>query len=120
MSEYRIRPHHGLCVNFFEGKGYSRDFTDNMTAVIKLLDSENPIVEITTEHDIICQCCPCTGCHDKALTYDLKVIEICGLSGEVRWKDLRKVVSEKIIHSGRLKEVCGNCQWFCICGKKGT
>lgn len=119
MLKYKLRPHHGLCINFFEGKGYSQEFTENMTSVIELLNSENPETELTTNHDIICCCCPCTDCHDKALSYDLKVMEICGVSENIRWKDFRKKVHEKIISTGRLKEVCGNCQWFYICEKKG-
>lgn len=120
MSEYKIRPHHALCINFFEGKGYSPEFTANMTAVIKVLESENPVVEITTGHDVICRCCPCTDCHGKALSYDLKVLDICGISGNILWKDLKKIIYKKIISAGKLLEICGNCQWFSICGKKGT
>lgn len=119
MSEYKLRPHHGLCIGFFEGKGYSPEFTENMGSVIELLSSENPEIEITTGRDIICGCCPCMDCRDKALSYDLKVVEICGLSGKIRWNDFRKTVSEKIISAGKLKEVCADCQWFYICEKKG-
>lgn len=119
MSGYKLRPHHALCIGFFEGKGYSREFTENMTGVIGLLYSENPEIEVTTDHDIICCCCPCTDCHEKALSYDMKVMEICGLPDKVRWEELRKSVREKIVNAGRLKEVCGGCQWFYICEKKG-
>ncbi|MDE6679621.1 MAG: DUF1284 domain-containing protein [Ruminococcus sp.] len=119
MSEYKLRPHHVLCIGFFEGKGYSEDFTENMTAVIDSLNRENPEIEITTKRDIICRCCPCTDCLEKALSYDLKVMEICSLSGKMRWTDLRKTIEEKIIAEKRLNEICGNCQWFYICEKKG-
>ncbi|MCM1506806.1 MAG: DUF1284 domain-containing protein [Ruminococcus flavefaciens] len=119
MLEYRLRPHHALCIGFFEGKGYSREFTENMTEIIELLNGENPETEITTDSDIICRCCPCTDCHEKALSYDMKVIEICGLSDKIKWEDLRHRVQKNIIKSGRLKEICGDCQWFYICEKKG-
>ena len=29
-TTYRIRPHHGMCLYFFEGKGYSEGFTKHM------------------------------------------------------------------------------------------
>ncbi len=119
MSEYKLRLHHGLCIGFFEGKGYSLEFVRNMTAVIDMLDSTNPEIELTANRDIICCCCPCTECRDKALSYDLRVAEICGISGKVRWNDFRKTIYEKIIQSGRLKEICSDCQWFYICEKKG-
>lgn len=30
-----LRPHHGMCFQFYEGKGYSEDFTDHMGRIIK-------------------------------------------------------------------------------------
>lgn len=30
---YRIRAHHGMCFSFFQGKGYSGEFTENMHPV---------------------------------------------------------------------------------------
>lgn len=53
MSECKIRFHHGLCIGFFEGKGYSREFTENMTDVIEFLNRENPVTEITLKSDMI-------------------------------------------------------------------
>ena len=32
-TTYRIRPHHGMCLYFFEGKGYSEGFTKHMAEV---------------------------------------------------------------------------------------
>ena len=32
MSKYLIRPHHMLCMQFFEGKGYSDGFVASMGA----------------------------------------------------------------------------------------
>ncbi|MDE6671865.1 MAG: DUF1284 domain-containing protein [Ruminococcus sp.] len=119
MSEYKIRPHHALCINFFEGKGYSTNFTENMTRIIENLQ-KNPLIEITTVHDVICSKCPCTDCHEKATSYDMKVLDICGISGKIRWNDLQEIIHEKIISTGKLHEVCVDCQWFYICGKKET
>ncbi|MDE6832983.1 MAG: DUF1284 domain-containing protein [Ruminococcus sp.] len=119
MSEYKIRPHHALCINFFIGKGYSNDFTENMNHVIENLHN-NPLTEITIGKDMICSKCPCTDCQEKAVSYDRKVIDFCGISGNMSWNDLKKVVHEKIISTGKLHEICGDCQWFYICGKKET
>lgn len=33
MSKYLIRPHHMLCMQFFEGKGYSDGFVASMAAI---------------------------------------------------------------------------------------
>ena len=119
MSEYKLRPHHALCINFFEGKGYSNEFTENMTHIIENFH-EKSIIKITTDRDIICSKCPCTNCYGKALSYDMKIINICGIFDNISWKDLQKTIHEKIISSGKLSEICGDCQWFYICGKKIT
>lgn len=127
MSEYKIRFHHGLCIGFFEGKGYSREFTENMTAVREMLDLENPEIEITLNSDIICRKCPnlkdgiCRS-NGKVSRYDRKVMELCGISdGErIKWNDFQKKVSDRIISVGKLGEVCSDCQWLYICEKKGT
>ncbi|MDE5861402.1 MAG: DUF1284 domain-containing protein [Ruminococcus sp.] len=50
----------------------------------------------------------------------MKVLDICGISGKIRWNDLQEIIHEKIISPGKLNEVCVDCQWFYICGKKET
>ena len=54
-----LRPHHGMCFQFYEGKGYSADFTDHMGRVIKELeaDPEQKVV-LKAETDIVCENCP--------------------------------------------------------------
>ena len=39
MSSFDVRAHHGLCMSFFEGKGYSDSFTANMAEKKMLLES---------------------------------------------------------------------------------
>ena len=41
---YIIRAHHGMCVAFFQGKGYSSEFTYHMSKIIEQLEkkSNNP------------------------------------------------------------------------------
>ena len=34
-----LRPHHGMCFPFYEGKGYDADFTDHMGRVIRALSA---------------------------------------------------------------------------------
>ena len=35
-----LRPHHGMCFQFYEGKGYSEEFTDYMGAVMQRLEAD--------------------------------------------------------------------------------
>ena len=122
MSSYKLRPHHGLCTAFFEGKGYSGDFVRNMANVIEMLERDDPEIILTVGEDMICANCPNNGtyCSEKAVGYDHAVLEICGLSAGdiVRWSDFRDTVFNSIISEGRLPKVCGDCQWFNICGGK--
>ena len=118
-----VRPHHGLCGEFFQGKGYSGEFVENMSAVLDRLNSSDPLVTLTVGTDRICCRCPHSKggvCEtvEKVTRYDNAVLELCGLSdGDVlRWREFRNMVRKKIISPGLLSEVCGDCIWFYICG----
>lgn len=118
----RLRPHHGLCLGFFEGYGYSDGFSRNMEAVLNSLEAET-VVEIAEGHDSICVNCPNqdTDCPNAAI-YDRRVLELCGLrtGQELTWSEFQNRVREHVLEAGRLAEVCGNCKWFSICGKKAA
>ena len=58
MSKYLIRPHHMLCMQFFEGKGYSDGFVASMAAIKEKLEKEDPQVEIVEGTDDVCKNCP--------------------------------------------------------------
>lgn len=124
--QYKIRAHHGMCISFFEGKGYSNEFTKHMAEIIHKL-SKNAIVCISDETDIICEKCPnnkegvCETA-DKVAEYDRQVLLRCGLNvGDViSFSDFQDKVFENIIYTGKREEICGNCQWSSICHiKKG-
>lgn len=123
MLKYKLRPHHGLCILFFEGKGYSDSFAQNMSDIIeKLCDTEQ--IELTLSADCICACCPnnqnglCKA-QKKVLRYDRKVLELCGFEDKqsISYGVFKEAVTKNIILSGKLKTVCGNCQWSDICNE---
>lgn len=126
MLSYKLRPHHVLCISFFEGKGYNPEFVKNMKEVIKSFD-ENAIVQLTDSVDIICAACPnnnANRCEDdfKVKRYDEAVLSICHLkSGQMLlWQELNEIVNARIIKSGKLHSVCGDCKWSSICLQKGN
>jgi len=45
-----LRAHHGLCLHFFQGKGYSGAFVENMARKKAMLE-ENPLVRLTDQAD---------------------------------------------------------------------
>lgn len=123
MCAFKLRPHHGVCTLFFVGKGYSEEFVEHMTAVVKALKMQESRVNLTESVDEICSACPHNkdgrGCSQKAERYDRRVLEICGfLAGEdVGSSELYSRIKEKVLANGRLAEVCGDCEWFGICSQ---
>jgi len=120
-KRYRLRPHHGLCLPFFRGKGYSGAFVENMTAV-KTAMEENPVIELVRGGDDICAACPnfLQGkCRDeeKVARYDREVLRRCNLEpGQAMpYRDFVRKVTESILQKGLREEVCGDCQWTGLC-----
>lgn len=118
----RIRPHHGMCLAFFEGKGYSGGFTAHMAQVQERLLREDPEVCLQPETDEICTCCPndengvCTAA-EKVDRYDRAVLEQCGLTPgqSIRWSRFSRLVDKHILSPGRREQICGDCQWNGVC-----
>ena len=117
----RLRAHHGMCLFFFRGKGYSSDFTSHMAHVKELLE-ENPDQEILlcASEDEICSRCPhrkAQGCEsaEKTERYDREVLAVCSLSGRTTYSAFKEAVETHILRAGRREEICGDCQWSEIC-----
>ena len=118
---YRIRAHHGMCFSFFQGKGYSGEFTENMWKMKEKL-SENPEVILLCGADDVCARCPhnlsgkCSSA-DKVENYDRQVLACCGLreGDKVRWDDFVRAVQVHILSPGKRPDLCGGCQWDNLC-----
>lgn len=119
-----IRPHHGLCLQFFEGKGYSEDFAVHMGQIKAALEKGRKAL-ITADADDICIQCPNrreNGCvsDEKVKEYDSRVLEACGLKYEeiLSWDEFTWKVRKKIIAGIGREKICPDCQWSNICKKK--
>lgn len=118
---YRIRAHHGMCFSFFQGKGYSGDFTGNMWEIKKKL-AQNPEIVLLCGIDDVCAHCPnnqdgiCVSL-EKVENYDKQVLALCGIceNARMRWHDFEALVREHIIGSGRREHICGDCEWNELC-----
>lgn len=119
---FRLRPHHGLCIFFFVGKGYNTAFTKHMKNLIQILNRENPAIQLVCKTDSVCSCCPhnknqlCdSDC--KVQRYDRAVLSYCDLRENqiLKWKDFQKIIRNKILNSRNISEVCTDCQWLEIC-----
>ena len=123
--QYKIRAHHGMCIAFFQGKGYSNEFTAHMSEMIHKLEN-NPTICISTQMDVICLKCPnnkqgICETEKKVAEYDRQVLERCGLSDGMimPYADFKKAVYDNILLPGKREEICGNCQWSEICHFNG-
>ena len=116
-----LRPHHLLCTEFFEGRGYSDKFTENMYRVISELE-KNPEIFLAVKSDSICSECPKNCISGKSFSYDMKILEYCKLNENnvFRYSDLKQKVKSEILEKNLLKEICGDCQWYSICSKENA
>lgn len=118
---FRVRPHHGLCLAFFQGKGYSGAFVENMARMKAVLE-ENPGICLTGETDEICAACPnnlggrCSS-GEKVSRYDREVLRRCGVSvgDTLPYRDFEALVIRHILEAGQREEICGDCQWDALC-----
>ena len=124
MSELKLRPHHVLCMRFYEGKGYNEDFVRHMDEVCGA-PVDDLRVFLTGGCDEICSACShrigdrCD--HDeKVSAIDRRTLERMGLTvpAEIDWRELSALAYERIIRAGKLREVCRDCQWITICDKE--
>ncbi|MCH5163461.1 MAG: DUF1284 domain-containing protein [Clostridiales bacterium] len=117
----KLRAHHGMCLRYFVGKGYSNDFVKNMLNIKEELKT-NPRVLITASPDVICKFCPgnvggiCDS-QDKVDFYDKAVLSMCNISdGTVmQYLDFENLVHKNILSQGRRKEICRGCEWDELC-----
>lgn len=124
MSGFKLRPHHGLCIQFFEGKGYSDSFISNMNNMIDDLNDTTSIL-ITMDMDYVCACCPNNNdqickTQEKVLRFDEKVAELCRLkAGQcITYSEFRKIIIQNVILDDKMKTVCKECKWAAICFRK--
>lgn len=122
MSVYELRPHHGLCLHFFRGQGYSAEFVENMTEIQRAL-AQNPTIQLVAGADNVCRTCPnrvgergCRSDH-KVLRYDRGVLERCDLAvgDRLPWVEFFRRVEENILQKNQLETVCAGCQWMELC-----
>ncbi len=114
-----IRAHHLLCMQGFQGYGYSKEFELNLEKIINYLDSHPYCrLKIVIEADIICRKCPHLkdGRCIKSLTsiskMDVLVLKKLGLSEGT--EDVARNLFFKVnnvLNPGDLQEICGDCSW---------
>lgn len=121
-----LRPHHGMCLTYFTGHGYSGAFSAHMAATLAALTPERP-VRLAAETDEICSACPnnegglCSR-PERVAGYDRAVLELCGLAeGQVLpFGAFTGLVQEKILAAGLRPGICKGCQWNEVCASHAS
>lgn len=119
-----LRGHHLICLHFFNGEGYSREFVRNLE--VTLQKTECSPVEICTGADEVCMKCRYlkdSTCHyDKNAEEDIrdmdcKALELLQLSpgSEAEWNKIRNAIPG--IFTKWHASYCVNCDWITACSK---
>ncbi|MEW6458195.1 MAG: DUF1284 domain-containing protein [Bacillota bacterium] len=116
----KLRGHHLICLHFFKGKGYGKDFIDNISKVIeKARQSEIEIVDGT---DDVCGACPynrdgfCTysgNADQEVRRLDELAVKLLNVRNTVGWNHLKCRIPE-IIEVWK-EEACRDCDWNKTC-----
>lgn len=124
QTEVALRPHHGMCMAYFAGYGYSDGFTAHMGALLVSLAPETP-VRLTVGTDCVCSACPNNEkgvCNKPELVagYDRAVLSLCGLREGKRlsFGIFTESVQRRILAPGLRPSICGDCQWNALCSSR--
>lgn len=115
----KLRPHHLLCTQSYEGMGYSEGFVAHMDAVTtRLREEKNLEIELVLSTDDICSHCPkmrapglCEE-NDTVLVCDHKVLAAFGLGeGVYQYAALVQAIRAEMTPA-ILEDICGECSWY--------
>lgn len=120
----KLRPHHGICIPFFTGHGYSSEFVEHLSCIQNNLN-HNPSqsVLLCDGTDCVCAACPenrgavCKSAQ-KVAAYDRNCLRACGLEfgAVLSWNRFRNLVRKNILLKPAVREkICCDCLWNSIC-----
>lgn len=121
----KIRAHHLLCAQSFNGKGYNKNFVDNFRNVLVEIQ-KNKIISIINYPDDICSACPHNGngckkekgSEKKIKEKDNKIMRILGLIIGAKIKSRSALEqTKKAFSKAAIKKICKDCEWLKICLK---
>lgn len=118
-----LRGHHLLCLQGFQGYGYSEDFTKNMTRINLARKSDNTSICLTDSPDDICKSCPnlknniCENelQNNKIVKMDNEVLKKIDKVQEYNSKDLFDEISQIFNTKESVTKICFNCMWHEKC-----
>lgn len=119
-----LRAHHFVCLYFYQGKGYSREFEKNIKdLLVRAKNSEK--IKVVRGADDVCRYCPslennkCGGNDNTERLIKRLDVMACNylfieVGDVVMWKDMKAKV--KFAPERWFSEFCSFCDWEKICG----
>ena len=117
---FRYRPHHFLCTLGFQGKGYSPQFIQNFTRIVKRLqcsDGDDVVLQVVKVCDDICNACPRREhqtCQQEETIRQLDAghLDVLGLQygQSLRWSEAKQRLRERMTRPD-FHRVCSLCSW---------
>ena len=120
-----LRPHHLLCVKFYVGKGYSKEFCDNMASLIDRLNSGETVTLVKGKDDLCAHCPHCINSicatKEKSDAFDQRVLTGVSLAyGTVRDYSQLKRLTDYMIATKVINGICKECNWLDLCQQNYT
>lgn len=118
----KLRGHHLICLHFFNGKGYSREFIENLRLT---LDRAMELgVEVASGIDDVCRGCPYVKearCrHDENSDAEISEMDDFALSllkeefgAKIKWHAIREQMPEILPYWH--EKYCNTCAWGEAC-----
>jgi len=120
----KLRGHHLICLNFFQGEGYSKEFVDNLKSVLK--KAKENLILVVEEADDVCLFCP--HLKEGRCDYKPQAEEEIKRLDELALK-LLNVKKGELVNFNEIsfllpqilniwkKEACSGCDWKKVCEK---
>jgi len=120
-----LRAHHLLCLQGFQGYGYSKKFVKNMAQIFAKMKSDTSL-KIIAKPDDVCSACPhnknnlCNKNNDAGNSireFDQEVVRKLDLSIGKRYEAkplfnrVKKVLNNEVI----IEDLCSDCDWVEEC-----
>lgn len=119
MCIINLRPHHLLCTQSYEGRGYSPEFVTNMDHITdQLRNSENTRIRLTLGTDDLCRFCPnklaenlCNS-EEHIRLLDQRVMDTFRLKEtDYSYQNLIQML-RGLATPQMIQNICGDCSWY--------
>lgn len=117
----RLRAHHLLCIERFQGKGYNSEFTESMAQLIQELQKNSmQMIELLNEGDMLCENCPNCINENKCKLGNNNVVQKNNLvlqylkrkpKSHISYIQLQRMVQQSISEDD-FNACCSNCRWY--------